>query len=235
MLPRGDHGRRADSPGGFIPEVRTATTTTANAARIILTVNRFTSGVLVTQGAGRSATAGRITKASTNPWILLGTVAASFVIATAVAVIRTAAATPAPVTSPTPAPSTEPVTSPTPAPSTEPVTSTTPAPSAAPSTGTAPAGTRPARKAAVSRKPAAGRARSQGTGKRRAAKEKSKTRRVPVGAQAAKAAAWAPSAPFFACLGLPLTGIVTSRRDQRAAPPRPVHAGRDAIKVLAGR
>jgi hypothetical protein len=151
------------------PEVRTATTRTANTARIILTINRFTSGVLVTQVAGRSATAGRIAKASTNPWILLGTVAASFVIATGVAVIRTAAATPAPVTSPTPAPSTETVTSPTPAPATAPVTSPTPAPAAAPSARTAPAGTRPARKAAVSRKPAAGRARSQGTGKRKAA------------------------------------------------------------------
>ena len=139
------------------PEVRTATTRTANAARIILTVNRFTSGVLVTQVAGRSAVAGRIAKASTNPWILLGTVAASFVIATSVAVIRTAAATPAPVTSPTPAPSTEPV------------TSSTPALAAAPAARTAPAGTRPARKAAVSRKPAAGRARSQGTGRKKAA------------------------------------------------------------------
>ncbi|MSW82004.1 MAG: hypothetical protein F2840_12740 [Actinobacteria bacterium] len=144
------------------PEVRTATTATANAARIILTVNRFTSGVLVTQVAGRSAVAGRIAKASTNPWILLGTVAASFVIATGVAVIRTAAATPAPVTSPTPAPSTEPVTSPTPALSAAPVTSSTPA-------RPTPARPRPARKATVSRKPAAGRTRSQGPGKRKAA------------------------------------------------------------------
>ena len=144
------------------PEVRTATTATANAARIILTVNRFTSGVLVTQVAGRSAVAGRIAKASTNPWILLGTVAASFVIATSVAVIRSAAATPAPVTSPTPAPSTEPVTSLTPAPSAAPVTSSTPA-------RPTPARPRPARKATVSRKPAAGRTRSQGPGKRKVA------------------------------------------------------------------
>lgn len=44
-----------------------------------------------------------------------------------------------------------------------------------------------------------------------------------------------PLSSFLVFLGLPLTGIVTSRRDQRAAPPRPVHAGRDAIKVLAAR
>jgi hypothetical protein len=132
------------------PEVRKANTMTANAARMILTIDRITSGALAAQAARRSVVAGRVAKASTNPWILLGTVAASFVIVTGVALIRAAAATASPVASSGPVAAGRPVT----------VTGEAPARAAR---------TRPTRKAAAGGKPSAGSARVHGTGGKKAA------------------------------------------------------------------
>ena len=82
------------------PAARQATTMTASAARIIIAANRVTSGGLVSHAAKRGVIVGRLARATTNPWILLGTVAGSLVVATGVTAFRDASES---ATSPSPA------------------------------------------------------------------------------------------------------------------------------------